>query len=188
MPCTPKKTLKQIIHSGNDSLITVKGNQPTLVNQIKTQFENVSADSVDIQTEQTRDRYTQRTVSVMDAAVGMDCHWVGVQRMIRVERVGTRAKQPFSETLFYISSLALDAVGFAQRIRHHWHIENRLHWVKDLVLKEDTSPLCDGNALVNFAIVRTIALNLFRQQGFDSITQGIRRIAHDIPALFSFLQ
>jgi predicted transposase YbfD/YdcC len=82
----------------------------------------------------------------------------------------------------------LNAAGFAQRIRQHWHIENRLHWVKDVVLKEDQAPLCDGHALTNFAIVRTIALNLFRQHGFDSITQGLRRMAHDIPGLFSFFQ
>jgi predicted transposase YbfD/YdcC len=33
----------------------------------------------------------------------------------------------------------LDAGGFAQRIQAHWHIENRLHWPKDSVLKEDTA-------------------------------------------------
>lgn len=138
--------------------------------------------------EQTRDRQTQRTVSVLALVAGIDPLWVSIQRLIRVERVGTRAKRPFTETMFYISSLSLDAAGFAQRIRQHWHIENRLHWVKDVVLKEDYSPLCDGNALVNFAIVRTIALNLFRHHGFDSITQGLRRLAHDIPALFSFFR
>jgi predicted transposase YbfD/YdcC len=62
------------------------------------------------------------------------------------------------------------AAGFAQHIRQHWHMENRLHWVKDVVLKEDQAPLCDGHALTNFALVRTMALNLVRQHGFDSIT------------------
>ena len=188
MPCTPKKTVAQIIQSGNDYLITVKGNQPTLFEQLKTQFEQASPVSIDRQTEQTRDRQTQRTVSVLDTGVGLDPQGVGVQRLVQVERVGTRAKQPYKETMFYISSLRLDAAGFAQRIRQHWHIENRLHGVKDVVLKEDQAPLCDGHALTNFAIVRTIALNLFRQHGFDSITQGLRRMAHDIPGLFSFFQ
>ncbi|MBD2075517.1 hypothetical protein H6F86_16760 [Phormidium sp. FACHB-592] len=57
-----------------------------------------------------------------------------------------------------------------------------------MVLKEDGSSLCDGNAPANFAIVRTIALNRFRHHGFDSITQGLRRLAHDLPMLFSFFQ
>jgi predicted transposase YbfD/YdcC len=188
MPCTPKKTVAQIIHSGNDYLITVKGNQPKLFEQLQTRFAQAPAQSVDRQTEQTRDRQIQRTVSVMSTVADLDPLWLGVQRVIRVERVGTRAKQPFTETMFYISSLSLDATEFAQRIRQHWHIENRLHWVKDVVLHEDDSPLCDGHAATNFAIVRTIALNLFRQHGFDSITRGLRYLAHDIPKLFSFFQ
>ena len=170
MLCTPKKTVEQIIASGNDYLITVKGNQPKFFAQLQTQFEQASTQRVDRQVEQTRDRQTQRTVSVLVPVAGIDPLWVGLQRVIRVERVGTRAKRPVTETMFSSSSLALDAAGFAQRIRQHWHLENRLHWVKDVVLKEDDSPLCDGNALVNFAIVRTIALNLFRHHGFDSIT------------------
>ena len=188
MPCTPKKTVEQIIRSGSDYLIAVKGNQPKLFEQLKTQFGQVSTHSVNTQTEQNRNRQTQRTVSVINTVPDIDPQWVGVKRIVRVERVGTRAKRPVSETMFYISSLTLDAAEFAQRIRHHWHIENRLHWVKDVVLKEDGSPLCDGHAPVNFAIVRTIALNLFRHHGFASVTQGLRRMAHDIPGLFSFLQ
>ena len=68
----------------------------------------------------------------------------------------------------------------------HGHLEKRLHWVKDVVLQEELAPLCDGPAPVNFALVRTMALNLFRHHGLDSITQGLRRLAHDIPTLFSF--
>jgi predicted transposase YbfD/YdcC len=169
-------------------LITVKGNQQTLFNQLKTQFEQLPPLSVDDQSERTRDRVTHRSVSVLDQIPAIDPQWVGIQRIIRVERTGTRAGKPYDETMFYISSLTLDAVGFAQQIRAHWHIENRLHWVKDVVLKEDESPLCDGNAPVNFGIVRTFGLNLFRMNGFDSITKGLRFLAHDVRKLFSFFQ
>jgi hypothetical protein len=80
-----------------------------------------------------------------------------------------------------------------QQVLHNWfvltlQIENRLHWIKDVVLHEDGSPWCDGHAPVNFAIVRTIALNRFRFNGFDSITLGLRHLAHDVLRLFSFLQ
>ena len=188
MHYTPKKTVGQIISSENDYVIAVKGNQPNLLEYLRTQFEQIPPVSVDIQIEQCRDRYTQRTVSVLDTIVGIEPQWVGIQRMIRVERAGIRANQPYCETMFYVSSLAVDAASFAQLIRSHWQIENRLHWIKDVVLHEDCSPLCDGNAPVNFAIVRTIALNLFRFNGFDSITQGIRHLAHDLSRLFSFFQ
>jgi hypothetical protein len=58
----------------------------------------------------------------------------------------------------------------------------------DVVLKEDNSPLCDGYAPVNFSIVRTISMNLFRQNGFASITKGLRQLAHDVHRLFFFFK
>lgn len=180
--------MEQIVSSGNDYLIAVKSNQPKLFGYLNTQFDQGNILSQDTQFEHTRNRWVERRVSVLDTVTGIDPKWVGVQRIVRVERSGTRANQPFSQTMFYISSLSWDAVGFARLIRQHWHVENRLHWVKDVVMKEDATPVCDGNAIINFAIVRTIALNLFRQHGFDSITQGVRRVAHDIPRLFSFFQ
>ncbi|MBD2034258.1 hypothetical protein H6F76_04255 [Leptolyngbya sp. FACHB-321] len=94
---------------------------------MQTQFEPVPVQSLDTPTEQTRDRQTQRTVSVLDRVTGINPQRVGVQRIMRVERVVTRANRPFTETMFYISSLTLDAAAFAQRIRQHWYIENRLY-------------------------------------------------------------
>jgi len=183
-----KQTIEQIIASGNDYIITVKANQPKLFEHLNQQFEQQVPQSVATDVEQTRDRTTQRTVSVLEAGSDLDPSWIGIQRIVQVERSGTRAGQPYAETMFYISSLPLDAIGFAARIRQHWQIENCLHWPKDVVLAEDAAPLCDGYALVNFAIVRTIAMNLLRQAGFTSITKGIRHIAHDVPRLFSFFQ
>lgn len=188
MRCTPKKTVEQIIESGNDYVIAVKGNQPKLYQTLQAEFEQSTPESVDDQIEQTRNRITRRTVSVLPSRAGLDATWHGVQRLVRVERTGIRGIKPTHETMFYISSVATDALGFSQRIRHHWQIENRLHWVKDVVLHEDTTPICAAHAPENFAILRTIAINLFRQQGFDSITQGLRQLAHDVRRLFSFFQ
>jgi predicted transposase YbfD/YdcC len=169
-------------------LITVKGNQPKLLTQLSAQFEQLPPQSLDVQTERTRNRVTERRVAVLDQIPELDQAWVGINRIIRIERKGTRGKKPYHEIRFYISSLTCDAAEFAERIRQHWEIENRLHWVKDVVLKEDVMPLCDGHAPVNFSIVRTIALNLFRLNGYDSITRGIRYLGHDIEKLFSFFQ
>ncbi|MBD1847217.1 ISAs1 family transposase [Cyanobacteria bacterium FACHB-63] len=188
MPYTPKKTVEQIISSGNDYVIAVKKNQPKLYEWIENQFEQHPPDSVADYIEQTRNRIMQRTVSVLKTLLGLDEAWVGVQRLIQVERTGIRGTEPVHETMFYLSSLAADADELSRRIRDHWHIENRLHYPKDAVFAEDTAPLCDGYAPANFAILRTIALNLFRLHGFASITKGIRHLAHDIARLFSFCQ
>lgn len=138
--------------------------------------------------EHTRDRQTQRTVTVLPPPSELDPGWVGVQRVIQVKRRGTRAHKPVAETVFYLSSQALDAPMFARQTRDHWQVENGLHWVKDVVLQEDNAPMCDGQALTNFAIVRTMVVNLFRANGFASITKGIRQVAHDVRRLFSFFQ
>ena len=63
---------------------------------------------------------------------------------------------------FYLSSLALDAETFARAVREHWHIENRLHWVLDVVFHEDLSRLRSGHGPQNMATVRHMALNLLR--------------------------
>lgn len=188
MPCTPKKTVEQIINSGNNFVLAVKGNQPRLFTHLQARFEQHEAQSVETQTEQTRNRVTQRTVSVLAAGEGLDAAWVGVQRLIRVERTGMRGAKAVQETMFYISSVTADAAYFSRVIRDHWQIENRLHWVKDVVLQEDSALLCAGHAPENMAILRTFALNLFRLHGFASITQGLRALAHDVHRLFSFFQ
>ena len=144
--------------------------------------------NTDIQTDSSHGRQVQRSVSVLTPTAGIDPAWVGVQRMIKVERTGTREQKPFEEKVFYISSLTENAAELQVRIRAHWQVENRLHWVKDVVLKEDESPLCGGSAPINFGILRTIAINVFRKEGWTSITNGIRSLAHDVDRLFSFLQ
>jgi predicted transposase YbfD/YdcC len=169
-------------------LITVKGNQPKLQQAIESAFEQSTSAETFCERDVSHGRDITRTVSVLPPPAEIDPGWKGIRSVIKVERVGSRGTKPFCETLFYITSLADDAKTLAQRVRQHWHIENRLHWPKDAVLKEDGTPVCDGHAITNFAILRTVAVNLFRRNGFDSITEGIRMLAHDVRKLFSFLQ
>ena len=114
--------------------------------------------------------------------------WVGLKRIVQVERLGTRAGKPYEETVYYISSITLEASDFAQGIRGHWGVENRLHWVKDVVFDEDKAQMVDGYASANFSILRSFVINLFRHNGFDSLTRAIRHCAHNILLLFSFLE
>jgi predicted transposase YbfD/YdcC len=80
------------------------------------------------------------------------------------------------------------ASEFADGIRGHWGIENRLHWVKDVVLKEDSSRIRTGHAPANFQIIRAIAINLIRRNGYDSITSYQRFLSHDIDKLLSLVE
>lgn len=188
MPFTPKKTIQLIVEQGNDYLITVKKNQPKLFKSIKSAFEIQTPLSTSTSSEQAHGRQTERKVSVLAPPSEIDPQWLGVQRVIKVERSGSRGSEAFSETMFYFSSLELEAQHFALMVRRHWHVENRLHWAKDVVLKEDSTPTCAGRAILTLAIIRTISVNLFRSNGHQSITEAIDRFAHDIRNLLSFLQ
>jgi len=47
-------------------------------------------------------------------------------------------------------------------VRGHWGIENRLHWVLDVVFKDDLARLRTGHGANNMAVVRHFAINLVR--------------------------
>jgi len=76
-----------------------------------------------------------------------------------VERNGTVERQ----TRYYLCSARLDAETFARAVRAHWGVENRLHWVLDVVFREDLARLRTGNGPQNMAIIRHCALNLLSQ-------------------------
>lgn len=177
-----------IIDSGNDYIVAVKGNQPKLYRHIQSVAAQLKPASRYITIETSRDRVTQRTVEVFHDLMGLAPDWTGLQSFIRVERIGTRAGKPYHEIVRYISSLRLTAQEFAHAIRSHWGIENRLHWVKDVVLHEDDSTILMGNAPTNLSVIRAIAINLLRRNGHSSITSAQRFLCHDLDKLLALVE
>lgn len=188
MLCTAKKTTKLIIESGNDYVITVKGNQPRLLAKLKTITEAHWPCERVVDIEKNRGRTTCRLVSVFADLRGIDCDWLGAKTCIQVERIGIRSGKQYLQTNYYISSLLSKAVTFAEGIRQHWGIENRLHWVKDVIFGEDAAPFTNSNTAANWSIIRSIAINLARKGGYDSLTKAQRFLAHDIDKLFLLLE
>ncbi len=186
-------------------MIAVKGNQKRLYEQIQHKSEQATPLSVDITTEPRSDlrfaaalryRVTTRRVSVFDDLSGISSEWLGLARLVKVERLGTRSGKPYHQIAYYISSLNLNATQFAQGIRGHWGIENRLHWVKDVVLEEDSSRMRLGNAPANLSIIRSLAISfagalraiaILRSNGYSSITTAIRMIAHNLEQMFRLI-
>ena len=106
---------------------------------------------------------------------------------MKVFRQGLRGKQPYQskEPTYYICSLSSHSSLIPSGIRQHWHVENRLHWVKDVVFQEDTSPRLNGFASINLSILKSWVINLLRSQGYNSITEGISYLSHDLKAICS---
>jgi predicted transposase YbfD/YdcC len=69
-----------------------------------------------------------------------------------------------AETRFYITSLALLANALGPMIRSHWMVENGLHWVLDMIFRDDECRVRTDNAPFNLAIVKHSALNASRRR------------------------
>jgi predicted transposase YbfD/YdcC len=170
--CNP--TIAQAVRdAGADYLLAVKANQPTLRRDIETLFDDAPAASLDrfSDVDKGHGRIEQRTVSVareVDWLTG-DRRFPGelrlpeVATLIKVDgRTELKDRCRF-ETRYYISSAALSAQTAAAVVRGHWSIENQLHWVLDVVFKEDQSRLRKGHGAKNMAVVRHFAINLVRK-------------------------
>ena len=64
---------------------------------------------------------------------------------------------------YYLSSAPLTAAAFAAAVRAHWGIENRLHWVMDVVFHDDLMRLRTGAGPANMATIRHAALNIVKE-------------------------
>ena len=74
----------------------------------------------------------------------------------------TKAGKTRKETRYYISSLQKEAEFMASAIRDHWGVENGLHWVMDMVFRDDECRIRKGNSPANFATIKHVASNLLR--------------------------
>jgi predicted transposase YbfD/YdcC len=100
---------------------------------------------------------TDRLDHLRSADAWHDLQTIG---MVESERViNGKVEQ---ETRYYISSREPNAQAFGTRVRGHWSIENSLHWVLDVVMREDESRIRKDHSAKNMAVVRHIAMNLLR--------------------------
>lgn len=65
------------------------------------------------------------------------------------------------ETRYFIFSAALTPERAATAVRSRWGIKS-LHWVLDVVFKEDQSRLRRGHGARNMALVRRLVFNMLR--------------------------
>jgi predicted transposase YbfD/YdcC len=182
-------TLSILAASRCHYVVSLKANQKTLFLQAQQQVETTVALSEATHQEQNHGRQTQRHVRVYAAPAELDKRWHAceITRIIWVKRDGIRDGQPFVQEHFYISNWALDAAAFLDVIRQHWQIENGLHWVKDVTLKEDDPPRRGGYAPISWAVIHSFLITAIRRLGCRTIPDGMRELANQVHDVFRLL-
>ena len=163
---------KAIRDNGADYLLAVKANQPTLRAEIESYFQDAPAESLDhaVDIDKAHGRIEERSITVSretDWLTGErtfpgELRLPDVKTIIRVVSRTQLKDRSRIDTRYYISSADLAATRAGHAVRGHWAIENSLHWVLDVVFKDDQSRLRKGNGANNMAIVRHFAINLVR--------------------------
>ena len=190
MHCTPKKTIDLIIQSGNHYVAQVKRNQKGLfeeIQRIAAQDEPLSAFCTH---EKSHGRQASWQVTVYGAQHSPKSReWKDLKHIITVERKRQEKTKKTWQTAYFITDLTHSNAAFYHHgIRGHWGIENRLHWVKDAIHKEDNNRIRKGNAPLCMSIFSTIAINIHRKQGNDSISYSQILFAANVKELFLLLR
>lgn len=97
----------------------------------------------------------------------MTSRWKNLRSIVRYECSREIKQVKTVCTRYYISSLNVSAEVMASYLRGHWSIENQLHWLLDVALKEDASLIRTDHAPENFNVLRKVVLNLLRNTPTD---------------------
>jgi len=165
--------------------MVVKDNQPRLLTDVAQLFSRPPGPGQDLrrvqQVSKGHGRLETRTLSASADLAGY-VDWPGVAQGLCLERTILRLAtgETTHERVYAITSLRpeqLDLAKLLTRWRGHWGIENRLHWVKDVVCDEDASRVRSGQAPTILVILRNAVVSWLRTCGYNSLTAGRRHFA-----------
>ncbi|MCE1180753.1 MAG: ISAs1 family transposase [Rhodocyclales bacterium] len=167
----------KIVAKGADYLLAVKGNQPALQQAIQTAFLD-QKDAI-IQAEQVfqgHGRVVAQRCSVLPAnGVVPETDWPHCAAILRIDSLRqVKGKSPTMEQRYYIASRELDPLEAAAAVRSHWAIENQLHWVLDVTMREDDSSVRTDHAPENLSLLKKIVLNLLRMDKADTVKSSLK--------------
>ena len=102
-------------------------------------------------------------MTVVHAPEGLPSEWPDAAAVVQVNREREVNGVRTTTSHYYLSSHRGTGAEFAAWVRGHWGIENGLHWVLDVVFREDRSRIRAKNAGANLALIRRVAVSLLRR-------------------------
>ena len=164
-------------------LLPLKDNQPTMHDEVLMFMEDLVASGAKGLTfsrhvDKGHGRVEVRRVwHSSDVAWFADrAEWKDLAGFVMVETVRTaNGVEGKPERRCFITSLEADAKAFRKLVRRHWGVENRLHWVLDVVFMEDLCRARTGHAPENCSTLRKIALMLLRRNAIGGMGVGPMR-------------
>lgn len=191
-----KEIARQIRTQGGEYLLAVKGNQPKLLAAVEqvfseacaADFEGVTFDQHSTE-EDGHGRHEERYVTVIPDPKGLPAGWPDAHAVVQVNRERTVNGVNVSTTHYFLSSHRGTAKELGGVIRGQWGIENGLHWLLDVVFREDASRTQDATAAANLAMIRKVAVALLkRAPGQDTTPTKRLRAGWDDDFLLLVLQ
>ena len=163
---------KKVVDKKVDYVLALKGNQGSLREDVELfATEQKARGFADTTISQDRTingdhgRIETRTTTVIHDVKWLQerHHWPGLNGVVIVESSREINGKIKLETRYYITSLAMLAALLGPVVRGHWAIENSLHWVMDMVFRDDECRVRTEHAPANFTTIKHMALNLLRR-------------------------
>ena len=177
---------EQIQQAKADYVLSLKGNQSTLHDDVKLLFQDeqllkeLDKESLCVDVDSDHGRIETRRCKILKIPPELDKvhQWPGLKTVVEMESTREFNNKVEHEKRYYISSREATAKDMMHVIRSHWSIENSLHYVLDVSFKDDESRVRKGNSPMNMGIIKHAALNLLRMnQPKRQSIKGLRKIA-----------
>jgi predicted transposase YbfD/YdcC len=177
---------QKVLDKKADYVLALKGNQGSLREDVELfateQKAKGFADtkiSQDTTINGDHGRIETRTTTVIhDVEWLQERHrWPGLTAVVIVETTRETGGKAEQDTRYYITSLAMLARLLGPVVRSHWAIENSLHWVMDMVFRDDECRVRTDHAPANFTTIKHMALNLLKRPAGKQSIRGRRKAA-----------
>jgi predicted transposase YbfD/YdcC len=192
---TQRALAAQIVAQGGDYLLMVKGNQPLLKREINELFAlapwEASGSAVPHHQWRSLDKGHGRLETRQLEATSLLNDWLMWPAVGQVLKRTCRRVHLVSGVVEEAVTYGVTSLPFGTELaaiealwRGHWSIENKVHYVRDVTLREDAAQAYRGNTPQVLAALRNAVLSLLRLTGWHRIADALRHYgAHPEKAL-----